>query len=75
MTIKPEEKDLKVEKGLEDMTAEEISLRICDLYAKASDAFRGGRNDKVVERIDAEIEKCCDAFEKLTGRKYGEPKD
>jgi hypothetical protein len=74
MTIDPEKKDSKVEKSLEDMTAEELSFRICELEAQASDVFRKGGSDKKIEMIDAEADRCADQFEKLTGRKFGEPK-
>jgi len=72
MTTNPEEKDPKVEKGLEDMTAEEIRNAIFDLQCEASDAFRKGRDEEKVARIDAEIEKYHDVFMKLTGRAMGE---
>jgi len=70
MTTNPEEKDSKGNNGLEDMTAEELSLRIMDLEAEASDAFRKGMDERKVERIDAEADRCAKQFEKLTGIKF-----
>ena len=54
------------------MTAEELIGKIYDLMERASDAFRHGRNEAEVERIDAETEKYSDAFTKLTGRTLNE---
>lgn len=58
----------KNEKYPEDMTAEELLDKMYELQGQASDAFRYGRNEDEVKRIDAETEKYSDAFIKLTGR-------
>ena len=67
-----QERGSKNEKGPEDMTAEELISKIYELMNQASDAFRHGRNEDEVERIDAETEKYSDAFTKLTGRTLSE---
>ena len=72
MTIKPEEKDSKDGKDIENMTAQELSNRIGDLMIESSGAFRNGRDEIKVAKIDVEIARCHDKFEKLTGKKWQE---